>query len=324
MGGCVIGVEIGGTKLQAALGDGLGAIHRLERSSVNRGKGAPGILEWMEAAVGALINGASSRPVSAGIGFGGPVDSATGRVLVSHQIQGWEGIELRTWFEQRFGMPVVVENDANAAGWAEYKLGAGKGTKNFVYMNMGSGIGGALIVNGELYNGQGYGAGEIGHVWVPDWTGRSQNGYDKLENLCSGWSIERRIRETLSPVPGTPLHVLCQGNPAELTCMMLAEAARMGDALALGEIGQVARTTGLAIANLITLFHPEKIALGGGVSLMGDVLISPLKEQVDRLCFGPYKGRYELVPCELEENVVVVGALLLSQKKQINNNNQQH
>lgn len=307
----VIGVESGGTKLQAALGTADGVIEHVVRGSVAREAGAAGILAWIEEALrGLLAAHPEVKPEAIGAGFGGPIDSATGEVLVSHQIAGWEGIGLKSWFEERFGLPAIVANDANAAGWAEYCLGTGRGTRQFFYMNIGSGIGGALVVDGKLYDGQGRGAGEIGHTYVPDWTG-TPGAADKLENLCSGWSIERRIR-ALQLTPDTPLWRLCGGKAETLTCATLAEAARQGDSVAMAEVEHVAQTVALALANVLTLFHPERIALGGGVSLMGDVLVTPLQRQVERLVFGPFKGRYEILPCALAESVVVAGALLLA------------
>lgn len=306
----IVAIEIGGTKLQVALGTDGGVILERRRGSVDREAGAPGILEWTATEARHFFERGDIAAI--GIGFGGPVESESGRALVSHQIEGWEGLPIRRWFQEKFQVPVVVANDANAAGWAEYCLGAGKGTRQFMYMNIGSGIGGALVIEGKLYDGQGRGACEIGHTWVPDWTSGTPGAVDKLENLCSGWAIERRIRGYAALAAGTPLHGLCEGNPAALNCMLLAEAARQQDALASDEIRKVARAIGIALGNAVTLFHPERIALGGGVSLMGDVLLEPLQEALSRRMFGPYRDSVSLVPCGLEEDVVVVGALLLA------------
>ncbi len=312
----VLGVEIGGTKLQVALGRADGSIERIVRGSVKAEDGAPGILAWLEQGVASFIeeirHEGHPAPEAIGVGFGGPVESATGRVLVSHQIHGWEGVALKHWFEDRFGgLPTAVANDSNAAGWAEYCCGAGRGTKNFAYTNIGSGIGGALVVDGKLYDGQGRGAGEMGHVYVSDWTAAVPGAVDKLEHLCSGWSIERRVRQAEWP-KDTALWALCGGDQTTLRCAMLGQAAQAGDAYALGEIDRVASAVGTAISNLITLFHPEKLALGGGVALMGEVLLAPLRRYVDQHVFGPFQGRYEIVPCALEESVVLVGAMLLA------------
>ena len=311
----VLGLEIGGTKLQATEGLSDGTILRVLRANVDRSRGAAGILEWFGSAVPELMGQAERdgrRPGAIGIGFGGPVETERGRVLVSHQIQGWEGVELKGWFEERHGLPTVVENDANAAGWAEYCNGLGRGTRNFFYMNIGSGIGGALVVDGKLYNGQGRGAAEIGHTWVPDWTVSGPGRADKLENLCSGWAIERRLRAKSKPADGTALYDLCGGNSEAITCAMLGEAARAGDMHALSEVNAVAEAVALALANVVTLFHPERIALGGGVALMGKVLLDPLHAALEQRVFGPYRGLYRLAGCELEEDVVTTGALLLA------------
>lgn len=310
----VIALEIGGTKLQAVLGRSNGAILERRRGVVTREHGAAGILAWCADQVEALVDGVGGkRHITAmGVGFGGPVESATGRALVSHQVGGWENLPIRHWFEERFGWPVVVANDANAAGWAEYCLGAGRGTRHFVYMNIGSGIGGALVVDGRLYDGQGLGACEIGHTWVPDWTASAPGAVAKFEHLCSGWAIERRIRALSALEPGTPLHELCGGRPDRLDCALLAESARRGDAQAQAEIERVAETAAIALGNAIALLHPERIALGGGVSLMGTPLFTPLRAALSRYTFAPYANAVELVPCALGEDVVVAGALLLA------------
>lgn len=310
----LVAVEIGGTKLQVALGTPEGRIVDVERGSVDPARGAEGILAWLDSAMAQVLGRCpgDGRCAAIGVGFGGPVDSATGRVLVSHQIAGWEGVQLKHWFEERYGVPCCVENDANTAGWAEYCLGAGKGTNTFVYCNIGSGIGGALVVDGKLYNGQGLGACEIGHTWVADWTSAVPGAVDKLEHLCSGWSITRRIQSWTDIDLASPLGVRCGGEGARLTCPMLAEAAREGDARALMELAHVAGAVGQALANVVTLLHPERIALGGGVALMGDVLLEPLRAELEARSFEPYRGAFTLVPCALEEDVVTAGALLLA------------
>ncbi len=312
---CVIGLEIGGTKLQAAVGTEEGDILELRVGAAPASGGAKAILAWFERTVPELLAWAKSRgaSVEAGcVGFGGPVESATGRALVSHQVAGWESVELTSWFEQTFALPVVIANDSNAAGWAEYRRGAGQGTRHFFYTNIGSGIGGALIMDGKLYDGQGRGAAELGHAYVPDWTSALPGASDKLEHLCSGWAIERRMRARRDLPKGSPLMTLCSGSPETITCAMLAEAARAGDAAALQEIDRVAEAVATALANVLALFHPERMAIGGGVGLMGETLLAPVRRHLAERAFGPYRGRYEVLPCVLEQSVVIVGALLLA------------
>ncbi|HEO71603.1 MAG TPA: ROK family protein, partial [Candidatus Hydrogenedentes bacterium] len=135
---------------------------------------------------------------------------------------------------------------------------------------------------------------------------------EKLENLCSGWSWEGRLRRAMRFDADTPLARLCEGDPERITAALVGEAARQGDAGAEKAIEQVASSIGVAIANVVSLFHPERIALGGGVSLLGETLLEPIRRHVDRRAFGPFRGRYDIVPCELGESVVLVGALLLA------------
>lgn len=311
----VLSLEIGGTKLQAALGHSDGTIIEKQRSAADASAGAESILAWFTSSVPDLLECAALRGDtvrSIGVGFGGPVDSAAGTALVSHQVGGWSGFPLKDWFERHFSLPTVIANDSNAAGWAEYCCGAGRGTRHFCYMNIGSGIGGALVIDGKLHDGLGFGAAEIGHTYVPDFTSCEPGAKNKLENLCSGWSIEKRLRATSLLDVGTPLFTKCAGDPHRITCGLLGEAALEGDRFANDAIERVAQAVAVALSNVITLIHPERIAMGGGVSLMGDVLLNPLRKHVDAIVFGPYRNRYSIVPCALGEDVVLVGALLLA------------
>ncbi|MFP6616162.1 MAG: ROK family protein, partial [Candidatus Hydrogenedentota bacterium] len=260
-----LSVEIGGTKLQGAVGTDAGEILRVVSGKVPGAGNAEAILGWMREELRGLIAWASDegKDVSGiGVGFGGPVESAKGRVLTSHQVEGWDGVELKPWFEEEFGLPTVVANDANAAGWAEYCCGAGRGSRTMCYMNIGSGIGGALVVDGKLHDGQGKGAWEMGHVYVPDPHGDEAGGYARLERLFSGWSIERYARENVRVAADTPLWELTEGKEKEITCRAIGEAAALGDEVALGIVDEIARYVGLAIANGITLMHPEVFVLG--------------------------------------------------------------
>lgn len=311
-----IGIEIGGTKLQAAVGTAEGVIEHRVSAHVPEPRSAETILGWVDAIVQELVNWTEKNHEAVsgiGVGFGGPVESATGRVLTSHQVEGWEGVALKPWFEERFDLPAVIANDSNAAGWAEYCVGAGKGTKTFCYMNIGSGIGGALVIDGKLHDGQGRGAFEMGHVHVANPFASEPGAVDKLEHLFSGWSIERRARETLRLASDTPLWELTRAHGEEITTKKIGAAASQGDAVALRLVREIADTVGMAINNAITLLHPEVFALGGGVSLMGDVLLDPIRERIAELAYTPYGGGTRLVPAALGEDVVLVGALLLAE-----------
>jgi glucokinase len=257
-----VGIEIGGTKLQAGIGSGDGKLLALARRSVDPAKGGAGIREQIPSLVEEVLAKSTSPMMDIagiGVGFGGPVDSKRGRILVSHQIEGWSDFPLRDWLAKKVEIPVVLQNDAKTAALAEAMHGAGKGLRRIFYITVGSGVGGGLVIDGVPDVGQGLGAGEIGHTWVPDpETGRP----DKLEHVASGWSIGKR------------------------------GSRRLGRDL--------------------SLLHPERFIIGGGVSLMGDLWWGPLKKALaERFAFKPFAQTFDVVPAALGEEVVVIGAVLL-------------
>jgi glucokinase len=178
-----LGVEIGGTKLQVGVCDPRGRIQQLVRVAVVRRNGARGILDQLEQVIRPLVHG--HRVQAIGVGFGGPVDASSGRIVRSFHIKGWDGFALRRWFLRRFRLPTVIENDTNAATLAEALIGAGRGRRAVLYSNVGTGIGGGFVVDGKIHNGR-FGATEIGHTRF-----FVRGRWRILEELSSGLSIER-------------------------------------------------------------------------------------------------------------------------------------
>ncbi|MGD1017724.1 MAG: ROK family protein [Verrucomicrobiia bacterium] len=178
-----LGVEIGGTKLQAGVCDRRGRIAQLARVTVVRRGGARGILKQLDRMIAPLLDG--HRVTAIGVGFGGPVDAPHGRVVRSYHINGWDGFALRRWFRRRFGLPTVIENDTNVATLAEALIGAGRGRRAVLYSNVGTGIGGGFVVDGKIHNGR-FGATEIGHTRF-----FARGRWRILEELSSGLSIEK-------------------------------------------------------------------------------------------------------------------------------------
>ena len=195
-------------------------------------------------------------------------------------------------------LPAVLGNDADVAGLAEALFGAGKGLSPVFYVTIGSGIGGGLIVNGEIYRGVGRGAAEIGHLRV------DYGGDDRpvpLELVASGWAIGRRMSERYL---------------AELTAQDAAECARAGDPESQRILNVAWDYLADAICHVIALLGPRRIVIGGGVSLMGeDVLFEPLRRLVAERCFKPFAGCYDIVPASLGEDVVIHGALALARRR---------
>lgn len=311
-----LGIEIGGTKLQLGLGDGDGQLRSMWREQVNASAGAEGIRGQILRAFPELLRQAGlERSVvrGVGIGFGGPVDDATKTVIKSHQIEGWDNFPLADWIAQLLGLPAALGNDADVAGLAEALYGAGKGLSPIFYITIGSGIGGGMIVDGQIYRGCGKGAAEIGHVLVTLPAG------DKmlLEHAASGWAIGRRARELLaaSPAPPSLLTDLVHGQTANLTAREVGEAARRGDVLALQVLNEAGDALWQAIRHVIVLLCPRRIIIGGGVSLVGDVFFAHLRKRLAELDFTPFVGLTDFVPASLGEDVVVHGALALAARR---------
>lgn len=314
----ILGVEIGGTKLQLALGTPEGEILVSRQGRVDVGQGGEGIRAWLAREIPVFLRAeepALGRVAAIGCGFGGPLDTAAGRVMRSIQIEGWQDFPIRAWFEESFGLPATVDNDSNAAAWGEYKRGFGRGCRHFFYTNIGSGVGGGFILNGELFDGQGFGAGEIGHTYTADWTADAPGAVAKVENLCSGWAIESRLRTPGYIPEDSALYARFGHDLSAVTTRDLGEAARAGDGFAVDEIGRVARSFGLALASVLCLTGVERIAIGGGVAKLGEVLLDPIRDAVREFEFVSNAGRYAVSACELGDEIVLVGAILRAGEK---------
>jgi len=315
-----LGIEIGGTKLQLGIGPGDGTLRALWRGNVDAARGADGIRAQIIDALPDLLARAQLRRDElhgVGIGFGGPVDDATQTVIKSHQIAGWDGFPLADWISDAVGLPAALGNDADCAGLAEALFGAGKGLSPIFYITIGSGIGGGLIINGEIYRGCGRGAAEIGHTQA---VGHSPNCLRPvLEGLVSGWSIGERAKQmfvTKSERRSSQMFRLIDGRVDRLTATVVAQAAANGDATALGVLDTTWEILADAICNMIALLSPRRIIIGGGVSLMGEeLLFAPLRQLVAERVFAPFRDCYDIVPAALGEEVVVHGALALARRK---------
>jgi glucokinase len=205
-------------------------------------------------------------------------------------------------------------NDADVAGLAEALFGAGKGLSPVFYITIGSGIGGGLILDGEVFRGAGRGAAEIGHLRlnVPEVED------DTLENLASGWAIEHRAQRFARRNPEQYERLIEQagGDPGQITTRQIGEAIRQGDRAQRALLEMPLVYLADAICHVIALLCPRRIVLGGGVSLLGEeVLFAPLRRLVAERVFAPFAGLYEIVPAALGEEVVVHGALALARRR---------
>ncbi len=316
----LLGIEIGGAKLQLGIGRGDGSpLVALERLDVEPEEGAAGILDQIETAARPLLKAHS--PEAVGVGFGGPVDMAKGRVIKSHHVRGWDGFQLAAWCQEKIGLPTVVANDADVAALAEAAFGAGKGANPVFYVTVGSGIGGGLVVDGAIFTGGANARAEIGHL-RPGLAAERPD--ETVESIASGWGIAAAARRSLDggsrtlEIQNAQTHVddltaRCHGVPQTLTAKMVYQAAGEGNAIAQQVIQKAATTLGWAIAQTISLAAPQRVVVGGGVSLAGERLFFlPLRAAAGRYVFPPLADSYDIAPAQLGEEVVPHGAIALA------------
>ncbi|HEX8199452.1 MAG TPA: ROK family protein [Isosphaeraceae bacterium] len=328
----LLGIEIGGTKLQLGLGHGDGRLLSLRRVGVDPARGAAGVLEQVAEEARKVvwaIDARLERVEAVGVGFGGPVDAARGVVTTSHQVPGWDGFALADWVRRELGAEaVVVQNDADTAGLGEARFGAGVDRSPLVYVTVGSGIGAGLILDGRIYRGGGLGAMEIGHLRVGEADPGDRDGLPAtLEQVASGWSIareaRRRVAEALRADParvGLLADLVSEGpgrppEPEAITTEVVAMAAELGDAVARAILDRAARALAVALGHVVALLAPRRIILGGGVSSIGEALwLAPIRRELDRRAFPPFRGTFDVVPAALGQEVVVHGALALARE----------
>jgi glucokinase len=314
-----VGIEIGGTKLQLGVGPGDGTLAGLWRETVKVDEGPEGIRRKILAGIPDLLaqSGVERGQVAGvGIGFGGPVDDATQTIIKSHQIENWDNFPLAGWISEMLDWPVALGNDADVAGLAEALFGAGKGLSPIFYITIGSGIGGGLIINGEIYRGTGRGASEIGHLRIADYGMDEELIRQPLELWSSGWSIEKAARARIAAGLAPKLKEIYFHRRERIRAQDVAEAARDGDEAALSILHDAWRHLAEAICQVIALLCPRRIVIGGGVALMGeDLLFGPVRKLVAEKVFQPFADCCEIVPAALGEEVVVHGALALARDR---------
>ena len=309
-----LGIEIGGTKLQLGIGSGDGgAFVGFERRDINIAHGADGILEQIREAGTKLLDAYEVKRI--GIGFGGPVDHRAGRVITSHQVDGWDDVSLAAWCEHNLGRPTVLGNDCDCAALAEARFGAGKGSQTVFFVTVGTGIGGGLVIDGELH-GQGRPAvAEIGHL-RPGMSADSPAA--TVESYASGPGIVASVRAQLGQdgvdeEARAQLLQRCDGDLDRLTAKSVADLASEGHLVARTVLANASIALGWAIAQVITITAADTVVVGGGVSLIGDErFFQPLLAEVARYVFPPLLEAYQIVPAALGEVVVVHGALALA------------
>jgi glucokinase len=312
----IVGVDLGGTNIVTGLlpMEG-GAVQALQTRPTESQRGpkfvVDRIVEMVEGSIAAtLTEHGGTREEVAGVGIGspGPLNRATGIVINTPNL-GWRNFPLRDLISNAVSLPAVLDNDANCATYGEWWLGAGRHADTLVGLTLGTGIGGGIVLGGEIYHGVSDVAGEIGHMTI-DSTGRKCNcgNYGCLEAYASGPAIALRAIEGIESGVETILVEMVGGKLETITAATVYEAAVQGDDYAEEVMKETARFLGTGVANLVNILNPEMIVIAGGVTKAGDHLFEPLRAEVRRRAFRSAEERCQIVPAELHGTAGVVGA----------------
>ena len=303
-----IGIDVGGTKVLGGVVDASGKILIDARRDTPR-EGGAALTQTIADVARELM--ASYSVESVGISAAGFVSSDRKTMLATPNIAGWNGVDLDAQLTALLGLPVVIENDANAAAWGEAAFGAGRGHDHLLIVTVGTGIGGGIVVNGDLYRG-GFGtAAEIGHMRVvPEGHLCGCGARGCFEQYASGSALMRHAREAISATPELARNLLALGNGTldGLTGKHITEAAQSGDPVALAAFNTTAHYLGAGIASLCVILDPTRVVIGGGVVEAGEILLAPTRESMIRQM--PFAGKHpypDIVPAELGNEAGLVG-----------------
>ena len=312
----IVGVDLGGTSINVGVlpFDG-GTVLGMRSLPTEQHRGAKFVVDRMIEMIRAAMKDAGhERAIPAdgflglGIGSPGPLDRATGTVLETPNL-GWRNFPLRDLIANGIGLEAALDNDANCAALGEYWQGAGKDVRNLVAVTLGTGIGGGIVLDGQVFHGASDVAGEIGHMTI-DSIGRKCNcgNYGCLEAYASGPAIAARAIEGLDAEGDSLLPALVGGKLERITAETVYEAIVAGDLYAKEVMKETAKFLGTGLANLINLLNPDMIVISGGVTRAGEHLLEPLRREVKKRSFREGFESCEIVSSELGGMAGVVGA----------------
>ena len=301
----IVGVDLGGTNLRAVLADAEGQIHAEVRIPTHAKDGPDAVIGRIVECINQVRAALPAGAAIAGIGLGapGPCDPIAGLIFNMPNLPGWHNVPLRAILEERTGLPVELGNDANAAALGEWLFGAGQGLSNMVYCTISTGIGGGVIADGRLVIGHLGAATEVGHH-VVDW-----RTHESWEDLASGTGMARRAAQAMRINPGTLLHEI--GTPDTVSASHIAQAAARGDTLAQQLREDEGELLGVVLVNMLHLFSPSFIVLGGGVITNNPHLIDRAKQVVQQRAISQVYRDVPIQIAELGDYVGILGAVAL-------------
>jgi len=309
----ILGVDLGGTKIATALATAQGEILARGRRPTPAQAGPDAVIKSICATIDKTLAAKRLEPsqlLGIGIAAAGIIDSDKGKVISSPNLPGWHEVLLGDAVEQRFGIPVYLGNDATLAALGEWCFGLKKGIANLIYITVSTGIGGGIIAGGKLYTGACGVAGEIGHMTI-DINGPKCNcgNIGCWETLASGTALAREAVKQIREGAKTSIIELVNGDISKIDAKVVDLAAKQGDELAKELTSRLGYYLGIGLVNLVNIFNPELILIGGGVAKMGDLLLQPAIKVVKERAFSTPANAVEIKPALLGDDSGLLGAV---------------
>ena len=311
----IAGIDIGGTKIAVALETLDGERVASRRLPTEVEIGAYAVVEHVARVIEEMLEENRAALVAVGVGCPSPLNIEKGLVMSPSNLRDWDNFPIVKLFAERFDVPVVLDNDANTAALGEYIYGAGRGLKNIVYVTVSTGIGGGIIINGEILHGVNAGAGELGHTIVqPDGVLCNCGSVGCLETISAGVHIARRAQERLTGGEPSSMNEMT-ASVNEVSAKTVVEAVRRNDPLAVEIWEETCRFLAIGIANSISLLAPEAVIIGGGIAAAaGEMLFAPLRRWLPEFVSMIPADKINLLPAELGDHSGICGALVLAKK----------
>lgn len=307
----LVGIDLGGTFIKTALISREGEIvHKVEIPSEGE-RGPDGVIINIIRSVKMAVKekGVELKSVKAiGIGSPGPMDTKNGIVCKAINLPGWVNIPLRDRIQSAFGIPANLENDANAAAYAEYWKGAGQNARLMIAYTLGTGVGGGIVIEGKLIRGANDCAGELGHMTiVPDGDPCPCGNRGCLESYASANSLVRRTLDKINHGAETILRQWVSEGKS-LTSKLIDEARLAGDAFAREAMLEAGTYLGLGMSQTVSALNPDIIVVGGGMMKAGEILLEPARAEVKRRVFAEHFEKLKILPARLGNDAGVIGA----------------
>lgn len=311
-----IGIDVGGTKVLGGVVNQSGEVVKLARRDTPR-EGGTALTQAIAHVAKELMSDFAIDSI--GVSAAGFVSADRKTILATPNIAGWNGVDLDSELTHLIGQSVAIENDANAAAWGEFRFGAGRGSEHLLMVTVGTGIGGGIVIGGNLYRGAFGIASEVGHIRVvPDGYLCGCGARGCFEQYASGNALLRHAREAIAASPDFVRNLLSRGDGTidGLTGKAITEAARDGDAVAIAAFQTTGQWLGAGIATLSMVLDPQCVVIGGGVVDAGEILLEPTRAALKR--YMPFSGKHpypEIIPASLGNEAGLVGVADLARSR---------